>query len=106
MYPDGVVCSADNFFLCDDGTYSFDRDKLPEAHNQCQTKASEACSQDHNPIIIDNTNVSLTTTSLSIKGLKYNFILKFRAVVGQRKLKCPMTLFKLKKSCLISIFNL
>jgi ABC-type proline/glycine betaine transport system ATPase subunit len=38
-----AVCSADNFFLDEQGVYNFNRDRISEAHRVCQQKAEEAC---------------------------------------------------------------
>ena len=38
-----TVCSADNFFLDDQGVYNFNRDRISEAHRVCQQKTEEAC---------------------------------------------------------------
>lgn len=53
---DVELCSADHFFVKEDGTYMFDGDKLKEAHQECQAKAGTACSEGK-IVIIDNTNV-------------------------------------------------
>ena len=37
-----VSCSADDFFIDDDGQYIFDPKLLPDAHKECQEKARKA----------------------------------------------------------------
>jgi len=55
-YPDIVVCSADHYFITDDGQYRWDRSKLSEAHHVCLQKAEEAAVRGKN-LVIDNTNI-------------------------------------------------
>ncbi|XP_005108340.1 2',3'-cyclic-nucleotide 3'-phosphodiesterase [Aplysia californica] len=52
-----VVCSADNFFLTEDGEYEFDEKLLSSAHSTCQQKVKEACHKGTPVVIVDNTNV-------------------------------------------------
>ena len=56
LYPDIIVCSADEFFLTTDGHYQWDRSQLSEAHQACQKKACDAAEERQN-IVIDNTNI-------------------------------------------------
>ena len=56
-YKESAVCSADRFFTQGDGTYSWSREKLSAAHEQCHTKAIEACEAKTPVVIIDNTNI-------------------------------------------------
>jgi len=56
----GVICSADDFFVeKGKGEYAFDPNLLGEAHQQCQDRATQAVQQGLSPIIIDNTNTRL-----------------------------------------------
>lgn len=52
-----VVCEADDYFIQPDGSYQFDRDKLKEAHTQCQNKCREAMQQELEIIVVSNTAV-------------------------------------------------
>ncbi|XP_042869364.1 2',3'-cyclic-nucleotide 3'-phosphodiesterase-like isoform X2 [Penaeus japonicus] len=56
VYKDSVVCSADFYFMRS-GKYKFRADKLKQAHQACQNKATASASRGMNVIIIDNTNV-------------------------------------------------
>ena len=56
-YSRAVVCSADDYFLGEDGKYHFDAEKLPEAHGQCQARAKQSCQNGRHVVIIDNTNI-------------------------------------------------
>jgi hypothetical protein len=38
-----VICSADNYFIDNQGVYNFNRDKIGEAHRVCQQQAEDAC---------------------------------------------------------------
>lgn len=51
-----VVCEADDYFI-QNGVYQFDRDKLKEAHQQCQNKCREAMQAELEIIVVSNTAV-------------------------------------------------
>jgi predicted kinase len=51
-----VICSADDFFIRDDGTYDFDPNWLGRAHGACLRKCVEAMVQCRADVVIDNTN--------------------------------------------------
>jgi len=53
-----VVCSADDYFLSDEG-YEFDPSKIGEAHNACKQNFLDALDRDYErPVVVfvDNTN--------------------------------------------------
>lgn len=52
-----VYCSADNYFIQDDGQYMHDVSKLSEAHAWCREKTEKACEAGINVVIVDNTNI-------------------------------------------------
>ena len=57
--PGAVVCSADRYFMCDDGEYVFDGERLSEAHGACLRTFTEAVStidpEDPTVVVVDNT---------------------------------------------------
>lgn len=62
----GVICSADDFFVGEDGMYRFDPSKIGEAHKECFASFLNCFEgpfghtiADHRDIIIDNTNTQL-----------------------------------------------
>ncbi len=55
--PGTVVCSADDYFMGDDGEYRFDVNLLKDAHAHCQSVAREACQEGISPVVMDNTAV-------------------------------------------------
>ena len=57
LYETTQTCSADSFFLDEQGNYNFDIEKRPQAHEVCKEKAKTCCSDSSSPIIIDNTNL-------------------------------------------------
>lgn len=57
VYPEAVVCSADFYFIMEDGSYRFQGDCISYAHLDCQKNAREACVQQMNVVVIDNTNI-------------------------------------------------
>ncbi|XP_060590391.1 2',3'-cyclic-nucleotide 3'-phosphodiesterase-like isoform X2 [Ruditapes philippinarum] len=63
----GIVCSADDFFYDNDGTYNFDAGRLSEAHKFCQDKASYHCDKGKPVVIIDNTNIQRWSMSFYVK---------------------------------------
>jgi len=56
----GVICSADDFFVeKGKGEYAFDPALLGQAHRQCQNRTTQAIQQGLSPVVIDNTNTRL-----------------------------------------------
>lgn len=55
----GVVCSAAYWMVNDDGEYHFDPAMLTACHRLCMHKAWVALCAGRNPVIIDNTNLTL-----------------------------------------------
>ena len=51
-----TVVSADHYFERD-GRYDFDPRKLPEAHSSCMTAFLQALQEEHEMVIVDNTNI-------------------------------------------------
>ncbi|OPL19808.1 MAG: hypothetical protein AVO35_02205 [Candidatus Aegiribacteria sp. MLS_C] len=64
-HPDAVVCSADSFFLDDEGVYRFDGERISEAHSWCLRNFAEtmASLERHElqdtaqVVIVDNTAI-------------------------------------------------
>ena len=65
--PDAQVCSADSFFVGEDGEYRFDGSRLSEAHSHCLRRFAETVStggdsststQSPATIVVDNTGIS------------------------------------------------
>ncbi|XP_055460066.1 NEDD4-binding protein 2-like 2, partial [Psammomys obesus] len=54
--PDGVVCSADDYFRGGGGGYSYSVSGLGRAHDWSQSRAKRAIAEGRSPVIIDNTN--------------------------------------------------
>lgn len=70
----GGICSADNYFLDDDGNYNFDYKKLDEAHRDCFAKFCAKVDMKYDLIIIDNTNTKLHEMSPYIMYAKVNML--------------------------------
>jgi len=51
-------CSADSYFMDDEGNYNFDHTKLGKAHGACKFKAATAMRQGISLVVIDNTNTT------------------------------------------------
>ena len=64
-FPKAVVCSADHFFLADNGEYVFDPQKLGAAHAYCLRKfvqhlqAPDLTGGQVGTLVVDNTNTSM-----------------------------------------------
>lgn len=55
-----AVCSADKFFVGDDGVYRFDPKKLAKAHESCRRDFLDALQEGHDLVTVDNTNTMPT----------------------------------------------
>jgi tRNA uridine 5-carbamoylmethylation protein Kti12 len=72
-----VICSADDYFINPvTNTYEFDKNKLHNAHRYCKSKFDKAVNENINWIIVDNTNVNLSSIKvyLDIVGYKYKIV--------------------------------
>lgn len=56
LNKDAVICTADDYFIDNNGKYNFDPRKLPDAHNACRAKFVTAMSDKMPLIIVANTN--------------------------------------------------
>jgi predicted kinase len=52
-----VICSADDYWIQPDGSYKFDKEKVPDNHYACMRKFCRSVAL-CNPIIVDNTNTT------------------------------------------------
>lgn len=59
-FPDAVVCSADHYFIDNQGKYNFDRNKLGAAHGSCKANFAKALKERKPLIVVDNTNTKLS----------------------------------------------
>lgn len=57
--PDAVVCSADEYFVEEDGTYRFKAENLRDAHIWCFQRFLDAVARRVSTIAVDNTNTRL-----------------------------------------------
>ena len=55
-HPTALVCSADNYFLNDDGVYDFQISKISEAHEYCLQQFIRGILSEAATIVVDNTN--------------------------------------------------
>jgi len=59
-FPDAEVCSADNYFMDEDGNYNFNPAELGKAHESCLHRfVVEIWHGQTKTLVVDNTNVSL-----------------------------------------------
>lgn len=62
-FSDAVVCSADHFFLTQEGDYLFDPRKLPLAHGACLQKfvsMVQVAPEEDGTLVVDNTNTTVS----------------------------------------------
>jgi predicted kinase len=65
-HPNAFVCSADNYFIGQDGVYRFDGRALGKAHDWCKQQFLNALQTSVDDIVVDNTNTTM-------RELKYYF---------------------------------
>jgi predicted kinase len=58
-----IICSADDYFIGEDGVYRFDVELLDRAHRACIRKFLLALEDGMSPIFVDNTNINLEDIS-------------------------------------------
>lgn len=58
-FNDVVICSADDHFIQEDGSYQFNPYEIALAHQKCQFKFFDAISKGVETVVVDNTNVCL-----------------------------------------------
>lgn len=79
-----IICSADDYFINNDGEYIFDPSKLPIAHETCRKKAERAMIDHVDHVIIDNTNTSESEIKPYIEMAKEHGYQVFSLVVENR----------------------
>lgn len=67
----GVIVSADHFFIEQDGGYSFNISRLAEAHSECMRKFLWECENETPIIVVDNTNTKKWEYSDYVQKAKY-----------------------------------
>jgi len=72
-YPDRefqvTVVSADHYFE-KNGSYDFDPTKLPEAHASCMCAFLQALQEEHEMVVVDNTNIKLWMVDQYVKAAR------------------------------------
>ena len=58
-HPNATVCSADKYFIGQDGVYRFDGSKLGRAHDWCKAQFLNALQVSDDDIVVDNTNTTM-----------------------------------------------
>ncbi len=53
------VCSADKFFIQEDGSYQFDKSRIGEAHKWCKKQFKKALKDAKPLVVLDNTNTQV-----------------------------------------------
>jgi len=54
----GVICSADDFFVDPNGVYTFEKDRLTDAHRACWNGFQGSIYLGASVIVVDNTNTT------------------------------------------------
>lgn len=58
-HPKAEVCSADDFFVKEDGTYAFDASRIRDAHKFCMKRFVDMVREGIEEIVVDNTHTQL-----------------------------------------------
>ena len=58
-FPKAIVCSADHYFMDQNGNYKFDASEIKKAHLECQENFKKALKEVAPLIVVDNTNTRL-----------------------------------------------
>lgn len=75
----GVICSADDFFVDENGNYNYDGSKIGKAHIWCQNKFYMSLSKGKTPVIVDNTNTTKKEFSSYIQtGIKFGYSVEIK----------------------------
>lgn len=70
----GVICSADDYFVGEDGVYRFDFNKLELAHNQCKERFVINLINNTSTIVVDNVNTGVLDVDWYLGyAKKYNY---------------------------------
>lgn len=56
LAPPEAICSADDYFVGDDGVYRWRADGLDQAHKSCAAKLRDRCAKGAPVVVVDNTN--------------------------------------------------
>jgi adenylylsulfate kinase-like enzyme len=78
------VCSADHFFVNENGKYVFDPRYLRQAHNACAAKFAKALCDKIPIVIVDNTNTTRWEYEQYVKqALDKGYIVKLKEITPQ-----------------------
>jgi len=84
-YYNAEICSADDYFMVD-GVYKFDFSKIGAAHQYCYDKAEQMI-KDHQSVIIDNTNCTISEMKKYVQlAVAHDYIIMFRYPCWSEKL--------------------
>lgn len=90
--PSSIICSADHYFINENGEYNFSLDNLNKAHHQCWLKTVEAVKSGKD-VILDNTNVS------------HKDVYPYLILANKIKIKVLFHIFIVNKSMIDILFN-
>ena len=62
--PDAIVCSADNYYLDEEGTYEFDISSLSEAHESCLKRFTEILTINDDEILNKSLIIAVDNTAI------------------------------------------
>ena len=78
-----AYCSADKYFINDAGVYTYNREKIGAAHEECKNKAAAAMLKGIDLVILDNTNTTKKELNPYIEmANKYGYTVKYKVVGG------------------------
>jgi|ETNmetMinimDraft_19_1059907.scaffolds.fasta_scaffold18817_2 predicted kinase len=72
-----VICSADSFFVDEEGNYRFQKLRIADAHQHCLNRFITAVLADERDVVVDNTNTCLWEYEKYILlGKKYGYSIR------------------------------
>ena len=72
---DGIICSADDYFINSEGEYFFQPIRLKDAHSVCFGKFLQALKDGCPTVVLDNTNIlKAHFTSYKVLGESYGYM--------------------------------
>lgn len=78
------ICTADNFFIDNNGNYNFDKNLLHLAHKSCEEKCENLLSKKINMVVVANTSTTEKEVNVYKKlAFKYNYMF-FSVIVENR----------------------
>lgn len=111
LYPETVICCADDYFYDNDGNYKFNAAKLGAAHTRCQEKFKKAVDNLEKCIIVANTNTRSSEWKFyenlgRERGYRVTFLILENRHGGQNVHNVPLETLQRQKETILSNISL